>query len=173
MRWLLSVTMVWKSLEWTSRALIHRGQQVRRMLAALEEAAGMWRRESRSIAESVEEWHQFLGFAPCSLPSRKRPIEDIANQADNRSKRLRSNDYTIIETIDTALGGLARSYIQTDQCLKVARVDMESAVQRKSRIEEFFYTQEGDVQQAHYMILTTMPIEYTASTTMFPLLSHD
>jgi hypothetical protein len=32
----------------------------------------------------------------------------------------------------------------------VARINIKSAVQRKSRIEEFFYTQEGDVQQAQH-----------------------
>lgn len=31
------------------------------------------------------------GFSPCSLPSRKRPLEDISNKVDNGLKRLRPN----------------------------------------------------------------------------------
>lgn len=61
----------------------------------LEEAAGHVEARKSEYRRVSQEWHQFLGFSPCSLPSRKRPVEDIANQADNRSKRLRSNDYTI------------------------------------------------------------------------------
>ena len=59
----------------------------------LEEAAGHVEARKSEYRRVSQEWHQFLGFSPCSLPSRKRPLEEIANKADSGLKKPRPNDY--------------------------------------------------------------------------------
>ena len=58
----------------------------------LEEAAGHVEARKSEYRRVSQEWHQFLGFSPYSLPSRKRLLEDIANKADSGLKKPRPND---------------------------------------------------------------------------------
>ena len=61
----------------------------------LEEAAGHVEARKSEYRRVSQEWHQFLGFTPCSLPSRKRPLDDVSNKLEKRSKRLRPGNYTM------------------------------------------------------------------------------
>jgi hypothetical protein len=61
----------------------------------LEEAAGHVEARKSEYRRVSQEWHQFLGFTPCSLPSRKRPLDGMSNKVDNGLKRLRPGSYTV------------------------------------------------------------------------------
>jgi hypothetical protein len=60
----------------------------------LEEAAGHVEARKSEYRRVSQEWHQFLGFTPCSLPSRKRPL-DVSNKLEKILKRLRPGNYTM------------------------------------------------------------------------------
>jgi hypothetical protein len=53
----------------------------------LEEAAGHVAARKSEYRKVSLEWHEFLGFSPSSLPSRKRLLDDVTNRVDTTSKK--------------------------------------------------------------------------------------
>lgn len=54
----------------------------------LEEAAGHVAAGKSEYRKVSQEWHEFLGFAPSSLPSRKRQRDHIEDRMDDKPNRL-------------------------------------------------------------------------------------
>lgn len=57
---------------WTAGSIYARG---------LEEAAGHVEPRKAKCRKISREWHEFLGFRAASLPSRKRPLDDVTSRA--------------------------------------------------------------------------------------------
>jgi hypothetical protein len=55
----------------------------------LEEAAGQVTERRAAYRSISKEWHHFLGFAPASLPSLKRPLTDVTDTTPQAEKRGR------------------------------------------------------------------------------------
>jgi hypothetical protein len=65
---------------WTAGSIYARG---------LEEAAGQVEERKAEYRKVSQEWHRFLGFVAPSLPSRKRPLQDITNRASESTRRTK------------------------------------------------------------------------------------
>ena len=63
---------------WTAGSIYARG---------LEEAAGHVEGRKAEYKKLSQEWHQYLGFLPSSLPPRKRPLSEITNIVEAQAKR--------------------------------------------------------------------------------------
>jgi hypothetical protein len=65
---------------WTAGSIYARG---------IKEAPGHVEARRSEYRKVSQDWHQFLGFLPSSLPPRKRPLSDITNHAGPTVKRAK------------------------------------------------------------------------------------